>query len=254
MKQFSETNFNEKLDIQIQVPTCRLHFNILVPLAALALNSVLIRARLVTPAGPTMLIERTPILDLFEIASLGEGFHRIDYSVGDSMARVLGHIEIARDGALQLNTGTYVSLDITSKEHVIASAEVFALQHSKNSNTYLHYNPVTINQALQSVPLEKATHLVMPIARVHEVQLTYPTATVSRTSEELRSVADASNDVVSVIKPLEGVPYATYGYNRLVIVPVRDPLSMLDASRVQIERNSDDPGAFNVILVEEKSL
>lgn len=252
MKQFQQSNFEEKEDIQIQTPTCRLHFNILVALNSLP--AVMLRARLVTPNGPRILIERTPLVDLLEIASQGEGFYRVDYSLGQNLVRIEGHVEVARDGALPLNTGTYLSVDITCKAGNINFCELHALQHAKTTNTYLHYNPVTINQALQSVPLDRATHLVLPVARIREIELTYPTATVPRTQVELRSVADASNDIVCVNRMESGLSSAIYGYNRLVIVPVRDPLSLLDATRVQVERDSEDDTAFNVVLVEEKSL
>ncbi len=240
-------------DIQIQVPTARLGIRITLA-KEITLDRVKIRARLASPVfGTKTVIERMDMQTLFEYSAQTEGFYRINAS-GALFANNTfeGHIDIARGGSLALNNSTYISVDITSGDNIV-KCEVFSIQHPKTSNTFLHYNPVTVNQALQGIQLEAATDIIYPVGKVAEMQLVYPGVTVTHTADELKFIADMMNDLVAVRTDSVGATSAFYGSATIAALPVRDALSALDASRVQIEQ-AVNSGSFNIYLVEEKLL
>jgi len=247
MKQFSKTSFDVQEDIQIQIPTARLAIVVTLNDGFL-LEDILIRARLVSNAfGTQTIIERSTLQNLFEIGAGHEGFFRGELQ-GGQVIKYRGSIEIARGGALELTNNTYISMDVQGAVGAIAKMEIFSLQHVKRTKTYIHYNPVTINQVLQNVQLDRATQVVLPLAKVSEIQLTYPSNNVAHTQDELQFYADYSNEMVSVIGDK-----ATHGYQNLIILPVRDELSAEVATRMQLE-SKDANSVYTVTLLEEKTL
>jgi hypothetical protein len=221
--------------------------------AASDINHIRVRARLVGPSGSRTIIERMPLLTLFEISAQNEGFYRIEDRAAGA-ATFMGHIDIAKGGALALSNSHYVSLDVSNANGVaIQLLEVNSLQHPNTVQTYLHYNPVTITQNLQNVQLDRAVAIVLPIQSVSEVLLTYPSGSVAHTGQELRYIADMTNDLVSVRRSETGVHSATFGYESNIILGVKDQNSGQEATRMQVE-GVVNTGQFNIYLVEEKSL
>jgi hypothetical protein len=253
MKQFSKQNFSNQEDIQIQVPTARLGIVIDLP-AGIVEKDVRIRARLVGAFGSKTIIERMDLQTLFEIAAQSEGFYRVKERA-DGSKRIEGHVDIAKGGALALSNNTYISFDVSRADGGdILECEIYSIQHPNTVTTYLYYNPVTITQPLQMVPLDRATRLVLPVANISEIQLTYPTGNVTHTNKEIRLIGDMTNDLVYVLtKEVNGETFATYGYNANVIMEVQDPQSLQLATRMQVEAPLNSP-QFNLYLVEEKTL
>lgn len=251
MKQFSKENFTSVEDIQIQVPTARLGFK-LTMVDPGEFSRVTVRARLVGPNGTKTIIERMPLTTLLEVAAQNEGFYRL--TTNATNVTIEGHVDIAKGGALALSSTTYLSIDFGHKDAVaIAAAEIHSMQHPNTVNTFLYYNPVTITQPLQNVQLDRAVAIVLPIAAISEIQLTYPSGNVSHTNRELRYIGDMSNDIVYVETSVLNKQTAVYGYAQSIILAVKDGVSGQDATRMQVE-SMPASGQYTIFLVEEKSL
>lgn len=254
MKQYSNTNFQLKEDVQIQISTARIAFKIVLP-ADVTLDQISVRGRLVSPNfGTKTIIERMPLQTLFEIAAKNEGFYRQDFRQ-DGTHVYTGLVDIARGGALLLNNQVYISLDVAAPlGKQIKELDIYSIQHPKTTTTYLHYNPVSINQVLQNVQLDRAVEVVMPISEIGEIQMSYPDNTVSHVNAELRILADMMNDLVLVRSTgVEGTRPAEFGYLNHVIFPVRDELSGQTATRLQVESLRGEP-RYTIYLIEEKTL
>lgn len=250
MKQFNKKGFSTAEDIQIQVPTARLCFSVILD-EGIELSRVKVRGRMVS-AGTRTIIERMSLQELFEIAAQSEGFFR-SYAQLDGTVLHLGHVDIARGGSLALSNSSYVSLDVSAPGEMIAELTINSLQLPTTTTTYLYYNPVTITQALQNVPLDRAVAIVIPEAKISEIQLVFPSNAIPYTRAELKFIGDMSNDLVSVHTSSMGQSTAVYGYGSNFILSVKDATSGESATRMQVEQ-AVNGGQFNIYLVEEKSL
>jgi hypothetical protein len=260
MKHFSGTDTVKKEDIQIQIPCARIGFKLsFVSPEGLTfgsrlglLDAVRVRLRLVSPSfGTRTVIERMTLRTLLEISSSGQGFYEINENpdVQNTSFQVSGSIEIARGGALALTNQSYLSLDIES-DTIMGTCEIESIPHPKTTNTYLHYNPVTITAGLQNIPLSKAIGVVIPFGNVEQIQLKYPNTVVEHSREGMKHVQRTINDIV-YFNTLNGQIKA--GFDRLCILPTQDMDSGFEASMLQVEPAAN-AGQFNVYLLEEGTL
>jgi hypothetical protein len=253
MRHFVDFNFTKKEDVQIQIPTSRLVIKVGLTASTIAaglaaLLNVRIRTRLVSPAsGTRTVIERMNLRDLLEIGAATEGFFAVGLENGVFTA--FGNIEIARGGALALTNQSYLSFDVES-DVAMTEFTLLSIAHAKTTNTFLHYNPVTIIAGIQNIPLSRAGQIVLPVGKIEQVQLKYPSTVVEYSQAELHALANALNDIVYVDSSTNTIKA---GYDRLIVLPVADFLSGLEASNLQVEPTAT-AGQFNVYLLEESTL
>lgn len=199
MKVKSLVNFKKEEDIQIQSATHQLGFSIVGggdPYDEE--NLITVRLSLVSPAGGTVaLIDRMPLIHLLEICASGEGFFELTTQLGgEDRFRLEGEVEICADGALDLGSDGYLSLDIVSP-NTLESADIYAVDAPVLSKQYIRYDPTTINGVTKEIGLADAIAMAVRPVDIDSIQVQFPSRSPRWTSKELQMMGNRINDIVS---------------------------------------------------------
>jgi hypothetical protein len=206
MKIATLSNITRKEDLQIQASTQLLGFTITsdgdwfnFPDMS---GNVFIRLRIVShKAGTVQVIDRMPLSVLFELRGLKFGFFELS-DFGSSQPgvnngrryRYSGVITVGIDGALELQDGEYLSLDLDCETPF--DAEISTIDSPDLVSKYQRVNPQSVQGITREINLTDVKGILVQPHRVLDMQVQYEKRGVPVTQAEMKLLAQANNEVV----------------------------------------------------------
>ncbi len=175
--------------------------------------------------GTKVLRDKMSITALAEMTAFGTGeghFERNRHATNANLTTVIDFVfDVSKNGVLPLNDGAFLSLDIKG-DNGLDDGQTFDLISVSTmdaptiSADYEKSEPFFISEGItRDINLVGVDEVVMPLDQVERIQITSEGKATEYTQEELKVMARALNDIVSV-DTVTGV--ATYGIKRWMLM------------------------------------
>jgi hypothetical protein len=158
---------------------------------------VYVRLRLIShKAGTVQIIDRMPLSVLLEREGQKFGFFERTDQIGVAGAEsewiYAGSIQVGDGGALELQDGEYLSLDLESD--MPFSAQISTIDSPDLVNSYIRINPQTVNGVTREIGLADAKEILVPVSLIRDVQVQYENRATPVTQEEMYYLGMANNE------------------------------------------------------------
>ncbi|MFB6458027.1 hypothetical protein ACE38W_22335 [Chitinophaga sp. Hz27] len=141
--------------------------------------------------GSKEIYPRMSLATAFEMNTFEEGFYLRDDKL------VKGLIKLSPDGSLHLEEGEYIKIAFEGASATTVT-NISSIDAPILSATYKAISAVTITGQTKDLNVADSVMLHLPIAKIDEIDIMYPTKTVKYSGQELEYLARAINDLVSV--------------------------------------------------------
>ncbi|MBO9731166.1 MAG: hypothetical protein J7623_21185 [Chitinophaga sp.] len=185
--------------------------------------------------GSKEIYPRMSLATMLEMNTFEEGFYLRDEKL------VKGLVKLSPDGSLHLEEGEYIRIAFDNANATTVT-NISSIDAPILSSTYKAISAVTITGQTKDLNVADSVMLHLPISKIDEIDIVYPTKTTKYTGAELEFLARAINDLVCVNSTGSDV---VAGYDNYI------SLSCFDALKVAI--TPKDYNAFVIYTEKHKN-
>lgn len=228
MKLLSNFTGTSKDDIYLQSSAHAIAFALSDP-NGIDLSSIVVKIDFFSKnRGSKEIYPRMSLATAFEMNTFEEGFYLRDAKL------VKGMIKLSPDGSLHLEEGEYIKVAFEGATATNVM-NISSIDSPILSASYKSVSAITVTGQTKDLNVADSVMLHLPINKIDEIDIVYPSKTVKYSGSELEFLARAINDLVSVNAAGTAV---VAGYETYI------SLSCYDAYKVAIT-----PKDFNAFVI-----